>query len=401
MEFNRDTMAKEILINQLFAGSFLEEGENIGHEIINLFRDDNGNNNLFVTHDGHVKGHNIEYIIFVRHVSSKKTVEVIGLAEGLHSITKAEMDQIRYAGASLEQIFSNNIYRGEADSFSDHVTFRAETFRLPAHRIFITIDNNFYSAEDTLYLDSNRKALAPQSFREYYSNELDTTAYVQLKALIANSDNWEDPKTVGKLIPDGAVQNQPLSFLEVIRKENDENVFSNLFAYYFEYSHHSFQRFASDEELLGISDMSASFNVLRESNNRVDLWIESDKDIIVIENKIKSGINGITSSDYSQLNKYYEIAEGKAKKIGKQTHYYIFAPNYANFDLAQFGLENTYKVIKYSSIYTFFIRESATYIADRAFPDFIRGLKRHTLTLPELQFETMRSRLLRKINQLQ
>ena len=31
---------KEILINQLFAGRYLDEGENIGHEVINLFKDD-------------------------------------------------------------------------------------------------------------------------------------------------------------------------------------------------------------------------------------------------------------------------------------------------------------------------------------------------------------------------
>ena len=30
----------EILINQLFAGSYLQEGINIGHEIINLFYHD-------------------------------------------------------------------------------------------------------------------------------------------------------------------------------------------------------------------------------------------------------------------------------------------------------------------------------------------------------------------------
>ena len=64
-------------------------------------------------------------------------------------------------------------------------------------------------------------------------------------------------------------------------------------------------------------------------------------------------------------------------------------------------MENIYKVIHYSDIYNFFIKETATYIADRAFPDFVRGLKRHTLTMPELQFETMQSRLLKKIHHLQ
>ena len=394
-------MGKKILINQLFSGRYLEEGENIGHEAINLFKDDNGNNNLFVTKSGSVMGHDVEYIIFVRHVSSKQTVEVIGLADGLRSITKEEMNQIRYAGVSLDQIFSSNIYKGKTDDFSDHVTFRADNLRFPVNRIFITIDRDFCSTEKTVLLDTNLKAIAPESMRVYFSDEDNPAAYKALMELITNNDYWESVSVAEKLVPDGVVLDKHPSFLEVIRKENDENIFSNLLAYFFEYSHLSFQKFAAEESLLDIPNMSVFFTVLRESKNRVDLWIESDDDIIVIENKIKSGINGITRSDYSQLNKYYESAEKEAEQSGKQTHYYIFAPDYASFDLSQFKLDGVYKVIHYSDIFNFFIKESATYIADRAFPDFVRGLKRHTLTMPELQFETMRSRLLKKIHQLQ
>ena len=399
-------MAKEILINKLFAGSYLEEGENIGHEAINLFKDDCGNNNLFVTKSGYVKGHDVEYIFFVRNVSSNHTVEVICLAEGLRSITKDELNQIRYAGVSLDQIFSSNIYQGKTDEFSDHVTFRAANLRFPDNRIYITIDRSFCSKEKTIFLHTERKAIAPEGCRIYFSEECDAIAYKELKELISNNDFWKSGNITEKLVSDGTAYDQQPSFLEVIRKENDENVFSNLLAYYFEYSHLSFQKFAAEASLLNIPTMSASFTVLRESKNRIDLWIESDDDIVVIENKIKSGINGITTSDYSQLNKYYEFAEKEAKQCGKKTHYYIFAPDYASFDLSQFKLkdinmENIYKVIHYSDIYNFFIKETATYIADRAFPDFVRGLKRHTLTMPELQFETMQSRLLKKIHHLQ
>ena len=138
-------MAKEILINQLFAGRYLEEGANIGHEVINLFKDDDGYNNLFITPSGKVKGHDVEYILFVRNVSFRRTVEVIGLAEGLSGITFDEMKQIRYAGVSLDQIFSNNRYHGETDPFSNHVTYRARNFRLPSHRVFITLDGSTFT----------------------------------------------------------------------------------------------------------------------------------------------------------------------------------------------------------------------------------------------------------------
>ncbi len=393
-------MAKEILINQLFAGRYLEEGANIGHEVINLFKDDDGYNNLFITPSGKVKGHDVEYILFVRNVSFRRTVEVIGLAEGLSGITFDEMKQIRYAGVSLDQIFSNNRYHGETDPFSNHVTYRARNFRLPSHRVFITLEGSTFT-EDTVLLDSERAVILPQSMREYYSKDTDPVAYNQLKGLINDNDKWEQTNKTEKLISEGAVQNQNPSFLEIIRKEDDENILSNLLAYFFDYSHNGFQRFAANPDLLNIPDFGSSFTVQREAMGRVDLWIESNKDIIVIENKIKSGINGIIGNDFSQLNKYHEKAESEARKAKKKAHYYIFAPDYAKFDLKQFGLEGEYKVVKYSEINNFFVREAATYIADRIFPDFLRGLKRHTLSLPELQFETMRSRLLRKINQLQ
>ena len=393
-------MSKEILINQLFAGRYLDEGENIGHEVINLFRDDNGNHNLFITPSGRVNGHDLEYILFVRNVAARRTVEVVGLAAGICCITDEEMKSVRYAGVSLDQIFSNNTYHGEIDPFTNHITYRAERFLLPARRVFITLEEHSDFDEYTVCLNSERQVIIPQGMREYYSNEVDSIAYGELKKLIEDNDLWRE-NTTEKLVPDGAVQNKAPSFLEVIRKEDDENIFSNLLSYFFEYSHRSFQKFSADPDLLGIADMSASFVLYREIMDRVDIWIESEKDIIVIENKIKSGINGVTGDDYSQLNKYREKAEKEAALHNKRTHYYIFAPDYARLDLSQFGLRDVYKIIRYSQIYSFFVKEAETYIADRAFPDFIRGLKRHTLTYPELQFDTMRSRLLRKINMLQ
>lgn len=402
-------MAKEVLINRLFAGKYLEEGENIGHEVINLFKDDNGNNNLFITSNGSIDNdHDVEYVLFVRHISHNTTVEVICLAEGIYRISDEEMNRIRYAGVSLSQIFSGNTFHGKKDSFANHVTYRAENVRLPSKskRIFITIDDEFSSDGYVVRLQSKKKVVVPEKDRSFYSCEYDSEAYYQLIDVINNNELWEKNNTTKKLIPDGAVHNQSPSFLEVIRKEDDEIVFSNLISYFFGYSHPAFQRFAAESSLLDIPDMSASFSLVREQKvdnkrDRIDLWIESDKDIIVIENKIKSGINGIVSQEYSQLHSYYEYAEKKAKETNKQPHYFIFVPDYSRLDLAAYGLENVYKKIRYSDIYNFFIKESAVYIADRAFPDFVRGLKRHTLSLPDLQFDTMRSRLLRKINQMQ
>ena len=55
---------KEILLNRMYVGRFLEN--NIGHEVINLFKDDNGSNYIYINPYGQLdKKHNeIESIFF-------------------------------------------------------------------------------------------------------------------------------------------------------------------------------------------------------------------------------------------------------------------------------------------------------------------------------------------------
>ncbi|MBQ7265395.1 MAG: PD-(D/E)XK nuclease family protein [Firmicutes bacterium] len=397
-------MAKEILINQLFAGKYLDEGENIGHEIINFFKDDDGKNNLYITPLGTIKNHDLEYIIFVQAVFGRKTAEVIGVAKNIFSVEDTNSKNTKYAGVTLDKIFKYNSFRNEKDISEQSVTFRAKNFLLPKNRIFVTIDKNFNTEEGkVIYFDSERKVILNQSLRTYYFEKKDKVAYTQLKAFIENSDYWKEENTTETLSPEEHTYNLSPSFLEVIKKEDDENILSNLLEYYFEYSHKSFRKFAAEPNILNIPDMSSSFVSYREIKYRIDLWIESENDIIVIENKIKSGINGKSNDNYSysQLKKYYVLTEKEAKEKHKKTHYYIFAPNYAQFDLSQFEAGDKYTLIKYSEIYKFFIGEAETYISDRFFPDFIRGLKRHTLTFPELRFEIMRSRLLKTVDRLQ
>ncbi len=89
--------------------------------------------------------------------------------------------------------------------------------------------------------------------------------------------------------------------------------------------------------------------------NRIDLFIYVENKIIVIENKVKSAINGVDKEDkkLSQLYRYYEYTMKRAKElhVDKQNcFFFILRPNYNREDIQKYNRANIYKVINYSSI---------------------------------------------------
>lgn len=175
-------------------------------------------------------------------------------------------------------------------------------------------------------------------------------------------------------------------------------IFSNLLSYYFNFDHKMFVKFA--KEVLGISDMSCVFKTVRESMQNIDLWIEDEKQVLVIENKIKSGLNGKTGKGKTQLDKYFEYTQKYIKEHNiREAHYFIFVPDYNVIPLCDSDMKKHYKIVTYSEIYKFFKKYAAQYINDKYFADFLSGLQKHTMTLSELQFSIMRSRFLEKVNQ--
>ena len=402
-------MNDEILINQLFAGTYLNEGANIGHEVINLFKDDSGNNYLYITPGGKIdmNFHPVKSVLFVRNIEGKTTVEVIAKAEEL---AEADVDpkSIEYAKTPLSRVFANNKYHNDDDS-NIFFTFKAGKIRMPKNgrRIFLTINNQFRINDDNIFivkLKSNSNAISNQSGRKYYSQKNDPIAYNQLQELMNNNDYWEPTNTTEKLIMDGSTYRENPTFLDIIRKENDELVFSNLLAHYFEYDKTIFQEFVKNR--LGIDDFSSQFEIIRESVDNIDLLIKDAKHVLVIENKIKSDINGIRNDgSYSQLNKYQDKIkerihdpEDRFNLYGKKPSFYIFTPNYNHIDISKYKLEKPYKIITYKEIYNFFQNNATSFISDKYFSDFLRGLERHTMSMAELNFSIMRSRFFERIN---
>ncbi len=398
---------EEILINQLFAGAYLSEGSNIGHEVINFFKDDEGDNYLYITPSGTVdlNYHPIRSVLFVRNVEGKTTVEVIAKAEELQTVD-VDPKNVNYAGASISSFFSSNKFHGNNDP-SLFFSFKAGKIRLPkaGSRIMLTINDEFEPDDESIRLirlHSNSKAISNQSARKYYSLQDDHDAYLELKNLIDNEDYWEPSNTTEKLNPDGSTRRVNPTFLEIIRKENDELTFSNLLTYYFQYNRAVFQKFA--KEVLDIEDFAPQFDIVRESNDNIDMWVQNSDYALVIENKIKSGLNGVKSDDYTQLSKYQEYTEGRIadpedEVYQRTSRYYIFTPDYNHIEIPD-NLKKPYKIVNYSEIYQFFCDNATSFIDDKYFPDFLRGLRNHTMSMSELNFSVMRSRFLEKINRV-
>ena len=70
------------VINRMYAGDYLK-GNNIGHEIINLFADDNGDNYIYINADG-VMGSEydgkVKAVLLTRMAESIHRQEVLGIA---------------------------------------------------------------------------------------------------------------------------------------------------------------------------------------------------------------------------------------------------------------------------------------------------------------------------------
>ena len=401
----------EILINQLFAGTYLDEGTNIGHEVINLFKADDGNNYLYITPSGKINtnSHPVKSILFIRNIEGKTTVEVIAKAEELSEVD-ADPDSIEYANTPLSRVFAGNKFHDEDDP-GIFFTFKAGKVRIPKNgqRIFLTIDNQYEINDDgitVIELDSNSSAISNQSGRKYYSLKDDPIAYNQLQDLIDNDNYWEPINTTEKLSANNSIRRENPTFLDIIRKENDELIFSNLLQHYFEYDKNIFRKFAKD--LLRVDDFSSQFEIIRESVNNIDLLVKGSKHVFVIENKIRSGINGIKlHGGESQLNKYQDKIEDRVRDpddeyelCGKEPHYYIFTPNYNHIDISKYKLKKPYKIITYKELYEFFSNNATSYIDDKYFPDFLKGLRRHTMSMAEFNFSIMRSRFFEKLNNI-
>jgi len=391
----------QIMLNKSFIGSWGQESlDNIPHEIINLFRSDNGNLYIYVPPYGgyDTNGHqNIDYI-FLTGSWNQNTTEVLYVLKGLtrlHSggkkatlkdkkqleeLIKAE--NIRYGGKYLHEIKMS----AEEESIAFYMTFQAESMQKPRKKLFLTWNNEpeiHNDKKDVFVLRSDYKY---QRLFGYLPPEDAQIA----NAIIQNCDLWEDAEIL-PVSNDVIAHAEPMNFVKLIHKVYDENVYTNLFYEFFNVCPALFTKFSQD--VLGIQT-NETFIIHKEvttadGKGRLDLLAESPTSVIAIENKLQSGLHGIDKHrQLSQLTTYITFIEDEVLK-GRTGYYFLFEPDYNDIDIARFdsqrGLEWT--KCQYSKIHRFMEDNKAlikqSFLGSYA-DDFIAALHLHTMQLKDI-----------------
>ena len=233
-----------------------------------------------------------------------------------------------------------------------------------------------------------------------------TKGYKILEEIINDETNWETKNTTPKV--KDILKNKEIfkqgenNFIQIIKKEYDELTYSNLFAYIFASNISAFQKFA--KEVLKVERFDGDLVIEREKAN-IDLLLTDNQNAVVIENKIKSSINGICDRHdieselvQSQLKKYQEYTEEHYNE--KNKYYFIFSPNYNHIKLENYECGKNYRLVEFSEIYNFFNQNKKLYKNVQYFEEFLYALKKHIKSVDSNHEENMYQRFYNTIEKI-
>lgn len=411
-----------ILINRMCTGTYTIN--NIGHEIINYFKASDGNVYIYILpygsmnekYDDRIKtilltsvlsNHRIEIIAKIDNPQQEiKFKEVKGKKlEKIHEQQVQKYKNIYYGGKTLEQIFKNNYNNQKAI----HITFKTDPKNMKKPKdgkhIYITDSKEFTDDDNCIYIKigNDGKTLASSSLKQYFDEErkADKKDYDMICNCLKKVE-WEDFQP--EEIPENFTRDdENINFLQLIEKVDEEQVYTNMIWYWFSRKG-IFNKFLN---YINSNNLTDDYDLLKEKvipGGRTDILALGNNNIIIIENKIMSGINGIEKDKKgniikTQLSKYIEGIEKKQeeKKLlfdKKETDNriirgFIFIPDYREFDFLNEIkkcneldiLYKYYKVIKYSELYDFFnkdeIRKIMSYdlYGKKYYLDFLRAIE--------------------------
>lgn len=450
-----------IVFNRMYVGKYIFE--NLGHEIINMYAADNGNHYLYLNATGNFEKKHAGRINTMLLTKSYKqnVVEVIGLATGLEDApgtdqplgrdykqTQKEIQEkqknyiqnIKYGGAPILQIFNN------AEQQSIFITYKAEKFYKPKKRILIAfgVESTDKELPDNAEPPVRLIQLnwAKTSLKQYLYPENANVDYETITNLVNNSDLWKEDNT--KVDSNTDIPIREISLIDICQIQNDENRFSYMLAYFMQqnryrelwkkffknakcHSPEDFQRVCSlDITLEDNYSVTREKSILIENtdNNkqkinggRIDIFICDKGNIVVIENKIKSDINSISTDDNNstQLRRYYNYVNWLIKKDESyknlNPHFLILTPNYnipeieeerdKSQKLLELQMRDIYKIITYKELHDFLSENINVFKDDANFKFFYEAMKRHTYqNVNAYLYNEMEEKFIRRIKEI-
>lgn len=126
-----------------------------------------------------------------------------------------------------------------------YTTFVADRVIKPRNQIYIT-DDASVSGDNTFFIRTN-KGFGKQTLREFYNENEKPESFTDLNQIIETKELWEEDNTTQAIseLP-GLLKDPYLNFLKIIKQEDNEHAFSNLFAYFFNINREAFFKFSRE-----------------------------------------------------------------------------------------------------------------------------------------------------------
>ena len=387
-------------------GSYGFDQGNLPHEIINFFKADDENYYVYITPKGNVSvdPESIEYVFFIRSVDNKSGfAEVVAMAEvgdkpefrcanknlsikgkikekdEKEKCDKRKQEKweqsIKYDGVSIFDIHSSNVVDNDI-----RVSMRVKAIRVPKKTVFLRFKKTNEVCDDNDHIFKQK--ITNTSMKLYIKKSEQNSDYKYLENLATANGLWEDVSKYSGIINDNSK-----NFFSVTRQQDNELMFSNMFYYMFTEYPKLLEKFMKKK--LNIEEETKDILVSREKEH-VDITIEytanNKRKIVLIENKIKSDINGkieLYNGDEqekkgkytSQLSVYYEKA---VKKYENGVRCFIFKPNYNDISTEKYVHGNKYTIVNYRVMYEFLNEYSSYYRGDIYIEEFVKAMEKHT-----------------------
>ena len=308
-----------LILNNMYVGGYLMFGENIGHEVINLLKAEDGKFYIYLNSQGTIPNNTIEKceknspidVLMVRPMTGG-VYKVLGLAKDCkidHTVDSSnnkkeiyeKQKNVKYKINDKEfllgDIYSKNTFKDNNEVETVLYTFISESVFVPKSDLYITNDEKMANSNDIIYFFPKT---GKETLRQYYY-DFDLDKIINDFKGIYNNYNFEylnvnngEWKKLAKIDLNSS-DHKTISdnnFYKAIRKDNDEVIVSNSIIHFLNILD------KKNEFIEKVSNVKSNFeSPLREEFN-IDLLFSNGKyksvnEIVIIENKLDSGINGV------------------------------------------------------------------------------------------------------------